>query len=195
MVTFIDAQRETYGVEPISAVVPIAPSTYYAHKAWQANPRLRSGRAQRDAWLKDQIRRVRDENFAGYGAYKVWRQLNREGIARGPVHRRTPAAGAGPAWHTFVAERSPLRPVLTPPRGRPTWSTARLWPRAPTHSGWRTSPSWRPGAVSSTEAFVIDVFARSIVGWSVSSSLRTDLALDALEQALYARPGDCTARC
>ncbi len=75
----------TYGVEPISAVVPIAPSTYYAHKAWQANPRLRSGRAQR-AWLKDQIRRVRDENLmpAVYGAYKVWRQLNREGIARAP---------------------------------------------------------------------------------------------------------------
>ena len=78
MVAFIDAHRAPSGVEPICAVMPIAPSTHYAHKACQANPQLRSGRAQRDAWLKDQIHRVRDENFAVYGAHEIWRQLNRE---------------------------------------------------------------------------------------------------------------------
>ena len=89
MVAFIDAYRASYGVEPICAVLPIAPSTYYAHKAWQAHPRLRSGRAQRDGWLTEQICRVREENFAVYGAYKVWRALQREGIgvARCTVER------------------------------------------------------------------------------------------------------------
>ena len=72
MVAFIDAPRGTHGVEPICGLLPIAPSTYYAFKACLSNPQLRSRRAQRDAWLKDEIRRVRDENFAVYGARKVW---------------------------------------------------------------------------------------------------------------------------
>ena len=81
MVAFIEEHRATYGVEPICAVIPIAPSTYYAHKACQARPQLRSTRAQRDEWLQGEIHRVREENFGVYGAYKVWRQLKREDIS------------------------------------------------------------------------------------------------------------------
>ena len=77
---FIDEHRGSYGVEPICAVLPIAPSTYYAHKTMQANPTLRSVRAQRDELLKPEIRRVWMQNFQVYGAKKVWKQLNREGI-------------------------------------------------------------------------------------------------------------------
>jgi len=81
MVAFIDAHRESWGVEPICAVVPIAPSTYYAHKACQADPGLRSRRARRDGWLEGEMQRVREENFAVYGAHKVWCQLKREEAA------------------------------------------------------------------------------------------------------------------
>jgi len=80
MVSFIDDHRGEYGVEPICEVVPIAPSTFYAHKAMQADPSLRSPRAKRDAWLKVEVRRVWEENRELYGAEKVWRQLNRGGF-------------------------------------------------------------------------------------------------------------------
>ena len=75
MVAFIDAERETYGVEPMGAVLPIAPATYVRHKAWQAYPDQRCPRAQRDAWLTTQIQRVWDANFGVYGPRKVWQQL------------------------------------------------------------------------------------------------------------------------
>ena len=81
MVAFIDDHRAEYGVEPICAVLPIAPSTYYVHKAWEADPSLRSARAQRDEILCGEISRVWEENFQVYGAKKAWKQLNREGIA------------------------------------------------------------------------------------------------------------------
>ena len=89
MVTFIDAERETYGVEPMGAVLPIAPATYFRHKAWQAHPDQRCPRARRDAWLTTQIQRVWDENVCVYGPRKVWQQLIREGItvARCTVER------------------------------------------------------------------------------------------------------------
>ena len=80
MAVFIDEHRGSYGVEPICAVLPIAPSIYYAHKAMQADPTLRSVRAQRDELLKPEIRRVWMQNFQVYRAKKVWKQLNREGI-------------------------------------------------------------------------------------------------------------------
>ena len=87
MVAFIDAHRGAFGVEPICSQLPIAPSTYHAQKASQTNPELRSKRAQRDEWLEGEIIRVRAENFDAYGAYKVWRQLNREGVVVGPGAR------------------------------------------------------------------------------------------------------------
>ena len=80
MVTFIDDHRSEYGVEPICRVLPIAPSTYYARKAIERDPTKASARAQRDAWLKTEIQRVWDQNFCVYGAEKVYKQLNREGI-------------------------------------------------------------------------------------------------------------------
>jgi len=89
MITFIDDHREDYGVEPICKVLPIAPSIYYEHKARQADPSRLPQRAVRDADLREQIERVWKENKAVYGAYKVWRQLNREeiSVARCTVER------------------------------------------------------------------------------------------------------------
>ena len=97
MVAFIDAERATYGVEPMGAVLPIAPATYFRHKAWQAHPDQRCPRAQRDAWLTTQIQRVWDENVCVYGPRKVWQQLTREGItvARCTVERWRWCADAG----------------------------------------------------------------------------------------------------
>ena len=96
MVAFIDDHRAEYGVEPICAVLPIAPSTYYVHKAWEADPSLRSARAQRDEILCGEIGRVWEENFQVYGAKKAWKQLNREGIAVGPVYSSPAHARDGP---------------------------------------------------------------------------------------------------
>jgi transposase InsO family protein len=187
MVAFIDAHRETYGVEPMCAVLPIAPSTYYAHKACEANPRLRSCRAKRDAWLTVQIRRVRAENFDVYGARKVWRQLHREGIvvARCTVARLMRAIGLqgavrGRAFTTTTRGDGAARPSDLVNREFVATRPNELWVADLTYVA-----TWR-GFVY--VAFVIDVYARRIVGWRVTSSLRTDIALDALEQALYARP-------
>lgn len=187
MVAFIDVHRETYGVEPICAVLPIAPSTYYAHKACEANPRLCSCRAKRDAWLTVQIRRVRAENFDVYGARKVWRQLHREGIvvARCTVARLMRAIGLqgavrGRAFTTTTRGDGAGRPSDLVNREFVATRPNELWVADLTYVA-----TWR-GFVY--VAFVIDVYARRIVGWRVSSSLRSDIALDALEQALYARP-------
>jgi transposase InsO family protein len=187
MVAFIDAHRAALGVESICSQLPIAPSTYYAQKACQANPELRSKRAQRDEWLEGEITRVRAENFDAYGAYKVWRQLNREGVvaARCTVERLMRKLGLrgvvrGRAFTTTTqAETAGRSPDLVN-RSFVATRPNELWVADLTYVA-----TWR-GFVY--VAFVIDVFARHIVGWRVSSSLRTDLALDALEQALYQHP-------
>ena len=95
MISFVDAYRDQHGVEPICRVLPIAPSTYFAHAAKKANPDLRSDRAKRDDRLSDEICRVFDENFQVYGIRKVWRQMKREGfdIARCTVERLMKAMG------------------------------------------------------------------------------------------------------
>ncbi len=188
MVAFIDAERDTYGVEPMCAVLPIAPATYFRHKAWARHPEQRSARRQRDAWLKIQIQRVWDENFAVYGPRKVWQQLNREGIvvARCTVERLMRDMGLcgavrGRAFkRTTIADDAAPRPADLVQRDFVATRPNQLWVADLTYVA-----TWR-GFVY--VAFVIDVFARYIVGWRVSRSLRTDLALDALEQALYARP-------
>ncbi len=187
MVAFIDAQRGTSGVEPICAVMPIAPATYFRHKACQAHPDRRSRRAQRDAWLTAQIQRVWDENFGVYGPRKVWRQLTREGIAgaRCTVERLMQQMGLqgavrGRRFKTTIADEAATRPADLVNREFVATRPNELWVADLTYVA-----TWR-GFVY--VAVVIDVFARRIVGWRVSSSLRTDLALDALEQALYARP-------
>ncbi len=194
MVAFIDDYRPTYGVEPICEVLPIAPSTYYTHKAMQADPTLRSVRAQRDEMLKPEIRRVWMQNFQVYGAKKVWKQLNREGItvARCTVARLmkelelcgvTRGRRFKVTTHTAEGDERPLDLVNR------DFSAARpneLWVSDLTYV--------RTGHAFVFVAFVIDAFSRRIVGWRVSNSLRSDLALDALEQAICEREDDADKR-
>ena len=190
MVTFIDDHRATYGVEPICAVLPIAPSTYWWHKARHADPTQRSMRAQRDERLRAAIQRIWDENEQVYGAEKVWRQLRREGhrVARCTVERLMRQMGLrgavrGRAWIvTTRPDDAAARPADLVDRQFVATRPNQLWVADFTYVA-----TWR-GFVY--VAFVIDVFARTIVGWRVASSLRTDFVLDALEQAIYARCGD-----
>ncbi|HDZ7427602.1 TPA: IS3 family transposase [Escherichia coli] len=185
----LDKLREQYGVGPVCSELHIAPSTYYHCQQQRHHPDKRSARAQRDDWLKREIRRVYDENHQVYGVRKVWRQLLREGIrvarctvarlmavmrlagvlrgkkVRTTVSRKTVAAGDR-VNRQFVAERPD-----------------QLWVADFTYV------STLQGFVY--VAFIIDVFAGYIVGWRVSSSMETTLVLDALEQALWARrPSD-----
>jgi putative transposase len=186
-VSFIDGHRGVYGVEPICAVLPIAPSTYYERKAREADPERLPPRAKRDAALREEIRRVWEENFQVYGVRKVWRQLRREGVgvARCTVARLMRALGLegavrGRKFKTTVPDETAARPADLVDRHFTATRPNELWVADLTYVA-----TWR-GFVY--VAFVIDVFARRIVGWRVSNSLRTDLALDALEQALHARP-------
>ena len=187
MVTFIDQHREVYGVEPICAVLPIAPSTYFRHQGQQHDPTTRSARAHRDDELRAHIQRVWDANEQVYGPQKVWKQLRREGIrvARCTVERLMRQMGLrgtvrGRAWVvTTRADTAADRPADLVDRQFTATRPNQLWVADFTYVA-----TWR-GFVY--VAFVIDVFARSIVGWRVSSSLRTDFVLDALEQAIYQR--------
>jgi putative transposase len=187
MVSFIEDHRSAYGVEPICAVLPIAPSTYYEHRARRRDPQRRSVRAQRDDELRVEIGRVWHQNFRVYGAAKVWQQLQREKIiaARCTVERLMRALGLrgavrGRKFKTTVADALAPRPLDLVKRAFSARSPNQLWVADLTYVATWTGFVY--------VAFVIDVFARRIVGWRVSSSLRTDIALDALEQALHARP-------
>lgn len=188
MVAFIDAHRAEHGVEPICQQLPIAPSTYYEHKAREADPARRPPRVQRDIVLKPEIRRVWDENFQVYGAKKVWRQMNREAIpvARCTVERLMGVLGLcgavrGKAWKTTIPDDAADRPADLVQRQFTATRPNQLWVADFTYVA-----TWA-GVVF--VAFVIDVFARRIVGWRVARSMKTDLVLDALEQALWARTG------
>ncbi len=189
MVSFIDDHRGAYGVEPICAVVPIAPSTYYEHKVRQADPTRLPARARRDAVLRSEIRRVWQENFEVYGVKKVWKQLNRESItvARCTVARLMGGLGIqgvvrGRKFKTTIADDAAARPLDLVDRDFTASRPNQLWVSDLTYVA-----TWR-GFVY--VAFVIDAFARRIVGWRASRSLRSDLALDALEQAIYDRQDD-----
>jgi transposase InsO family protein len=187
MVKFIDEYRVEYGVEPICAALPIAPSTYRKCAARRRDPDLRPERAKRDDELREAIQRVWDENMMVYGAEKVWKQLRREGVevARCTVARLMRGMGLrgairGRAYKvTTVADDAAPRPADLVERDFTAASPNQLWVADITYVA-----TW-VGFVY--VAFVIDVFARRIVGWRVSSSLRSDLALDALEQALHDR--------
>ena len=189
MVACIDQHRDTYGVEPICAVLPIAPSTYFRRKAHQQAPETRSARAQRDDALRTAIQRVWDEHQQVYGPRKVWRQLRREGVrvARCTVERLMRDMGLrgavrGRAW-TITTQSDPAaaRPTDLVERQFTATRPNQLWVADFTYVA-----TWR-GFVD--VAFVIDVFARRIVGWRVAASLRTDFVLDALEHAIYDRRG------
>jgi putative transposase len=188
MVDFIDQHRDVYGVEPICSMLPIAPATYYEHSARKRDPELRPAREKRDEQLCTEIERVHGEHRSVYGAQKVWKQLGREGIAvaRCTVARLMRQLGLygavrGRAFTiTTVADDAAERPHDLVQRVFRAERPNQLWVADITYVATWTGFVY--------VAFVIDVFARMIVGWRVSSSLRSDLALDALEQALHARP-------
>jgi len=189
MVAFVDAHRATYGVEPICAVLPIAPSTYYEQKARQADPTRQPARAQREARLRPEIQRVWQANRRVYGAKKIWKQLHREAI---PVARCTVARLMGQLGLRGVVRGRRVRTTIPDAQAeRPRDLVARQFHAARPNQLWVSDltyvATWR-GFVY--VAFVIDVFSRRIVGWRAASSLRSDLALDALEQALYDRDTD-----
>lgn len=188
MVRFIDEHRDEYGVEPICRVLPIAPSTYREHRRRALHPELRPKRTQRDEQLSDEIHRVWTENRGLYGYRKVWRQLQREDVtaARCTVARLMKQQGLegvvrGKRVKTTVPDDSAERPLDLVNREFKATGPDQLWVADITYVA-----TWA-GFVYM--GLVIDVFSRRIVGWRVSNSLRTDLALDALEQALHARSG------
>ena len=188
MVSFIDAHRAEYGVESICAQLPIAPSLYYEHKARQAEPARLPSRLRRDIELSSEIRRVHQQNFDVYGARKVWRQLHREQIdvARCTVERLMRSLGLqgvvrGRKCRTTISDDGAERPLDRVQRQFHATRPNQLWVADFTYVATWTGFVY--------VAFVIDVFARCIIGWRVARSMQTDLVLDALEQALWSRSG------
>jgi putative transposase len=184
MTVYIDAQRDRYGVEPICTVLQFAPATYYAAKARPA-----SARSLRDETLKSEITRIWNEHRRVYGADKVWAQLRREGVqvARCTVERLMRDLGIrgvvrGKIVRTTFPDQTATRPADLVDRQFCAAAPNRLWVAdltyVKTHAGWVYV------------AFIVDVFSRYVVGWQASRSLRTDLALDALEMAIWARRGE-----
>ena len=181
MTGFIEEHRGRFGVEPICRVMEFAPSTY-----WAARSRPPSDRSLRDEQLKPEIRRVHKENYGVYGAHKVWRQLNREGIrvARCTVARLMRALGLrgvrrGKKCRTTVCDDTAVRPADLVCRLFTAERPDQLWVADFTYVS-----TWSGFCYA---ALVIDVFSRMIVGWSLSSSLRTEMPLEALEMALWQR--------
>jgi transposase InsO family protein len=186
MTALIDEHREVYGVEPICRVLPIAPSTYYEHAARKADPERRPARERRDGELSQEIRRVFAANFGVYGVRKVWRQMQREGIdvARCTVARLMRQMGLkgvvrGKSIRTTVSDAA-----APCPHDRVNRQFRVLRPNALWVSDFTYVATWS-GFVY--VAFVIDAFARRIVGWRVSRTARAEFVLDALEQALHER--------
>jgi transposase InsO family protein len=186
MIGFIDDYRAAYGVEPICRVLKIAPSTYHAHDARRRRPDTAPLRVHRDAALRVEIRRVFDENFQVYGVRKVWRQLVREGedVARCTVARLMRRMGLqgvirGRRVRTTISDKTAPCPLdrvnrqFRAPRPNVLWV-----------SDFTYVATWA-GFVY--VAFVIDAYARRIVGWRVSRSAHAGFVLDALEQALHDR--------
>ena len=194
MKRFIDEHRHIWGVEPICRVLQMAPSCYWRHAARQRNPDLRSCRAKRDAALLPQIQRVFHESRQVYGVRKVWHQMRREGfaVARCTVARLMKQLGLqgvrrGKHVRTTVADQNQRCPLDHVQRNFQADRPNQLWvvdfTYVSTWQGWVYV------------AFVIDAFARRIVGWQTSTCMSTEFVLDALEQALHARqpePGTLT---
>ena len=186
MYAFIDAERARYGVEPICRVLAIAPSGYYTYRARQTDPTQRPARAQRDDVLREQVQRVWERNRGVYGVRKVWQQLLRDGqaVARCTVARLMAAEGLrgvvrGQRHRTTIADTTAELAQDLVQRQFHAERPNQLWVADFTYVA-----TWR-GFVY--VAFVIDVFSRRIVGWRAHTTMRTDLVLDALEQALHDR--------
>lgn len=183
MTRFIDTHRTRFGVEPICRVLQFAPSTYYA--ACKRGPSVRQ---QRDEQLSVEVQRVYRAHFGVYGARKVWRQLLREGmaVARCTVERLMRALGLsgavrGKGRRTTVPAETAQRPADLVERNFSAPAPNRLWVADLTYVRTQSGFAY--------VAFIIDACSRFIVGWQASRSLQTELVLDALEQALWAREG------
>jgi transposase InsO family protein len=186
MTAFIDQYRSAYGVEPICEVLPIAPATYYEHLRRRTHPETAPPRVKRDAALMPEIRRVFDENFQVYGVRKVWRQMLREGhdVARCTVERLMRKMGLegvirGKRMRTTVPDKAAPCPLDHVNREFRAERPNVLWV-----SDFTYVSTWT-GFVY--VAFVIDAFARKIVGWRASRTAHAGFVLDALEQALHDR--------
>jgi putative transposase len=186
MIAFIDDHREVHGIEPICKVLPIAPSTNHADVAKRANPEKLSARARRDMALKPEIARVFGENFEVYGVRKVWRQLRRESfdVARCTMERLMRGMGLqgvirGKPVRTTISDKAAPCPLDHVNRQSHAPRPNALWVSDCTYVS-----SWT-GVVY--VAFVIDVYARRIVGWRTSRTAHASFVLDALEQALHDR--------
>ena len=186
MITFIDDYRQDLGVEPICKVLPIAPSTYHLHVAKRVDPSRLSLRAKRDLALKIEIKRVFEDNFGVYGVRKVWRQMQREGfdIARCTIARLMRSMGLqgvirGKPMRTTVSDKAVPCPKDHVNRQFHAPAPNMLWV-----SDFTYVATWK-GFVY--VAFVIDTYARRIVGWRASRTAHAGFVLDALEQALHDR--------
>jgi putative transposase len=184
MTTFIEDHCKEFGVEPVCAQLPIAPSTYYA-----AHSRVPSARALRDERLAAEIRRAWNDSRRRYGPRKVWRQLRREGIAvaRCTVERLMRREGLrgvvrGKRVFTTITDPQAPRPADLVERDFSAVAPNRLWVADLTYV--------RTWAGFVYVSFVFDVYSRFICGWQAANNLRTDLALDALEMALWRRQDD-----
>src|SRR3989475_1888521 len=181
MTRYIDAHRERFGVEPICQTLQVAPSTYYAVKS-----RRPSSRRVREADLRREVGGVPAANSRVYGVEKIWRQLLREGIRVGGdrvarLMRDLELAGAvrGKKVRPPVPGAVEARPADLVDRAFSAPAPNRLWVADLTYVS-----TWSGFAYT---AFIVDAFSRAVVGWRVATSLRTDLALDALEMAIWAR--------
>ena len=183
MSKYIDAHRERFGVEPICSALQVAPSTYYAASTRPPSPRSRS-----DVLLKPELLRVHAANYGVYGVRKLWRQLAREGVTvgRDRVHRLMRELGLagvvrGKRTRTTLPAAVAARPGDLVERQFSAPAPNRLWVADLTYVA-----TWSGFAYT---AFIIDAFSRRIVGWRVAATLRAELALDALEMAIWARAG------
>lgn len=186
MTVFIDEHRDAYGVEPICRVLPIAPSSYHERVAQRSDPCRQSARSRRDEELKPEIMRVFAENFGVYGVRKVWRQMKREGfgIARCSVERLMRDLGLqgvirGKPMRTTISDKAAPCPLDHVNRQFHAPAPNRLWV-----SDFTYVATWAGFAYV---AFVIDVYARYVVGWRVSRTAHASFVLDALEQAIHDR--------
>jgi putative transposase len=182
--TYIEDHRASYGVEPICRLLEIAPSSYYA-----ARHRPPSARSIADVRLAGEVARIHADNLGVYGVRKTWRALVRDGVSVGRdrtwrLMRALGLAGATRSRRIRTTIPAPVaeRPADLVNRTFAAPAPDRLWVADLTYV-------WTVRGFCYT-AFVIDAFSRMIVGWRVSSSLRTDLALDALEMAVWSRGGD-----
>ena len=188
-VDFVDSQREQHGVQPVLQALEgtpaqIAPSTYYA-----ARTRPASARAVRDTELIEVITRIHADNYGVYGARKIWHELHRQGIvvARCTVERLMRAAGL----RGLLRDKSPRTTRPAPETARPADLVDRDFTATRPNQLWvadltyvRTSAGWVYAA------FILDVYSRRIVGWQLATNLYTELALDALQMALWRRQTD-----